>query len=130
MSDNKSNKKTNENADETRQHQNRGARGLEEDAVKRQREEEENFDEETAQYQGEYHGGEGPVRGDTQAGSGSAPDGLSKTDRAHQGKGGLAQNNLGQQSDRDDDMQSGSKGGNRSGKTGTRQGGHRGQGTK
>jgi hypothetical protein len=109
-----------ENEKETKQHQNRGARDLENNAEKQQ---------EAAKFQGEYHEeGKPVVRGNT------IPDGstesLSKTNMAHQGKGGIAQNNLGQHNDHDDDFQSGSKGGNRSGKQGSRQGGSRGMGTK
>lgn len=121
----KKNKKQESNK-ETKQHQNRGARGLEEDALERQRSEQEEFTGDTGMYQGEYHEeGKKGVRGNTSP----EPKGIAPDNHA-QGKGGTGQNNLGQHNDQDDDFQSGSKGGNRSGKTGTRQGGHRGQGTK
>lgn len=120
----------NENDNEVRKHQNRGGRGLEEDAVQRQREQEQNFAGEAAQYQGEYHEeGKPVVRGNTQAGGGHGAGRVNKATMKRDGKGGIGQNNLGQLNDRDDDFQSGSKGGNRSGKTGTRQGGSRGKGT-
>ena len=122
--------KNNENEKETKKHQNRGARNLEEDAVARQRNEEENFSGAAAQYQGEYHEeGESPVRDNEQQG-GQRAEHKNNTTMARDGKGGIGQNNLGQHNDRDDDFQSGSKGGNRSGKTGSKQGGSRGQGTK
>lgn len=115
---------------ERKKHQKRGGRELEEDAVQRQREQEQNFSGQAAQYQGEYHEeGKPVVRGNTQAG-GEGAKRINETTMKRDGKGGIGQNNLGQHNDHDDDFQSGSKGGNRSGKTGTRQGGSRGKGTK
>ena len=125
--------KKNENEKETKQHQNRGARGLEEDAVKRQRDEEASFDGSAAQaasFQGEYHEeGKPVVRGNTESGD-QGTKAKNKATMSRDGKGGIGQNNLGQHNDRDDDFQSGSKGGNRSGKQGSKQGGSRGMGTK
>lgn len=113
----------NESADDTKKHQNRGARGFED-------QQEENMASQPNQYQGEYHEeGKPVVRGNTSVGEHDAGS-LSKTAQAREGKGGIGQNNQGQLNDRDDDFQSGSKGGNRSGKTGSKQGGSRGMGTK
>ena len=114
----KKNKKQ-ESENEIKQHQDRGARGVSEDPAALSP---------GNQYQGEYHEEGQPVRGNTSPEGKDAP-GASKTKMAHEGKGGIGQNNLGQHADRDDDFQSGSKGGNRSGKTGSKQGGSRGKGT-
>lgn len=109
-------KNNQENEKDTKKHQNRGAQDLPEDAG-------------ADQFQGEYHEeGKPVVRGNTSPQEGDHA-GATKTKMAHDGKGGLGQNNLGQHNDQDDDFQSGSKGGNRSGKSGSMQGGSRRTGT-
>jgi hypothetical protein len=113
-----SDQKKNEGAEETKKHQNRGARGFEEGSQ-----------DNTKQFQGEYHEeGKQGIRGNVKGAEEDAGS-LSSTAQAHDGKGGIGQNNQGQLNDHDDDYQSGSKGGNRSGKTGSKQGGSRGEAT-